>query len=141
MVIEKGGLLSEPLGIRPIVTVQKRQIFTTRELNTFVAGRRHTEIGIVTHQTCARIAIGLDNVYASVDRSVIDNEQFEITKCLGQYTIDRDTHVLFAIINRNYDGDLRGSGHGEHLSTYPWRAQAAIALAAGPQLVSTEFLG
>jgi hypothetical protein len=58
MVIKKGGLLGKPLGMRPIVTVQKRQILTARELNTFIAGRRHTEIGIVTHQANARIAIG-----------------------------------------------------------------------------------
>ena len=58
MVIKKGGLLSKPLGIRPIVTVQKRQILTARELNPLIAGRRHTEIGIVTHQANARIAVG-----------------------------------------------------------------------------------
>ena len=58
MVIKKGGLLSEPLGIRPIVAVQKRQILTARELNTLIAGRRYTEIGIVTHQANAGIAIG-----------------------------------------------------------------------------------
>ena len=113
MVIKKGGLLGKPLGMRPIVTVQKRQILTARELNTFIAGRRHTEIGIITRQANARIAIRQDNVYASVDRSVIDNEQFEIRKCLRQYAVDRDTHVLFPIINGNYDSDFRESSHGK----------------------------
>src|SRR5262245_47162919 len=109
MVIKKGGLLGKSLGICPIVAVQKRQILTARELNTFIAGRRHTEIGIVTHQANARIAIGSDNVYASVDRSVVDNEQFKVRKCLRQHAVNRLVQVLFPIINRNYDSDLRES--------------------------------
>jgi len=66
MVIKKCGLFAKPVGVRTIVTVQKRQILTARELYTFIAGCRYTEIGVVTDEANARIAIGLDYGYASV---------------------------------------------------------------------------
>ena len=92
------------LRIHPIVAVDKSDNIGTSSRYAIVAGSRHTLILLMNHlDTRIFFGVAIANHGAVVGRTVVNENDFNIGKCLGQKRINAFWQILFDIIYRyNY---------------------------------------
>ena len=82
-----------------IIGIDEGEIFPRGAGNTSISTRGKTGISI-GEDLNARIVKGFDRFYGTIDRTVINNEEFKVGKGLIEDRFQGRSNCLFAIINR-----------------------------------------
>ena len=84
-----------------VIRVEKGNPLPRRGLDPSIAGFPLAAV-LLSDQLHARIGILSDHLGTVVGGTIVDQDQLEILKRLGQYRLDRSSHPLAGLINRDY---------------------------------------
>ena len=114
MRIKKFDLPRQLVGAPKIIGIQVSDKFSARSRQGCIPCRRSPLIGLI--DVPYRLLVGPYQRLGAIRRSIIDDNDFEISVGLSQRRVDSPPKKFGTVISRNYDGYTR------HVGMYPGKA-------------------
>ena len=128
------------LGGQPeIIRVEQRDIVRRCLANARVARAGEAPVRLA-HEAQTLIANCLDDFGTAIHRSVVDDDDLEIAKCLILNRTDRVKDITFRLIQRNDDGDA-GHGGSPQARLRTWNSSVSMPGIVAARAVAMVCLG
>ena len=103
LTVKFGGQNGEIIAGNDAVAVKKHEIISRGTVYSVITGYGTALVGLVEITHVHLSGETSDKVAARLGRSVLDNDHFKITACLGRQALKKVVDLIHTVIHRDYN--------------------------------------